>query len=661
MINRYTDENYRSSLPPESVTSGKKVKQNPRLINVFCRLRPVGQGEKASSFYVIGEAKDSLEIDAPDDIIKKNQNIKLYRFTRVFSKESSQIEVYEETVQATLKSVLNEQKNGLIFSYGVTNAGKTHTIVGNQEDMGILPRLLNDLMNIKNSILNKVPVEGVYLSLQEETNPLDLMVSLECFEIYNEEIFDLMVEQRRNEKNPKQNDRQKLKLRDINKKLIIEDLRVEELKSIEGTHATISKCLKNRQVASTMLNSSSSRSHTIFRINIKSIHSDSENIIEHKLGYICVVDLAGSERAKRTETAEGNLKEAGGINSSLLVLGRCLNALKKELPVPFRDSKLTHFLSEFFVDNSNITMITNINPREEDCAESLRVLNYSSLAKEVKILVSELKSIRMEDKMKQRMESSISIATNKKNNTDAKTNEPEGRNTRVQSEAMNNKLSRNPSSSSLDELELVNKLCDRMVAEVKAALDEHMMKWNQQDLKFKDFSVYTNSGAEGEGEGPRPSRRRVFLKDQCNQTSPCREETPPKKKTVKQSSSPTGRPRCNSDDKKKNSNLHRISIKQRTNPQDPASTPHPRSSSTPFDTPLNNNKAKKSTFYNSLVKDSRDLNSLAEKISLREYHKEMKGKYETLLDICDGNEEEARQFFKQEHSISPDKFLKSIL
>jgi hypothetical protein len=35
--------------------------------------------------------------------------------------------------------------NGLLFAYGITNAGKTYTITGTKEEPGILPRTLNSI------------------------------------------------------------------------------------------------------------------------------------------------------------------------------------------------------------------------------------------------------------------------------------------------------------------------------------------------------------------------------------------------------------------------------------------------------------------------------------------------------------------------------------
>lgn len=38
-------------------------------------------------------------------------------------------------------------KNGALFTYGVTGSGKTHTMTGSQQDLGMLPRCLDTIFN----------------------------------------------------------------------------------------------------------------------------------------------------------------------------------------------------------------------------------------------------------------------------------------------------------------------------------------------------------------------------------------------------------------------------------------------------------------------------------------------------------------------------------
>ena len=89
------------------------------------------------------------------------------------------------------------------------------------------------------------------------------------------------------------------------------------------------------------------RSHCIFTLYIESrsrTHSTSR-YFQSKLN---IVDLAGSERLKKTGSEGHVQKEALYINKSLTFLEQVVVALAdaRREHVPYRQSKLTHFLKD---------------------------------------------------------------------------------------------------------------------------------------------------------------------------------------------------------------------------------------------------------------------------------------------------------------------------
>ena len=77
-------------------------------------------------------------------------------------------------------------------------------------------------------------------------------------------------------------------------------------------------------VASTNMNASSSRAHTVIIIAFDQIintNSEKETI---KSSIINLVDLAGSERADSTGATGDSLKEGANINKSLSALGNVI-------------------------------------------------------------------------------------------------------------------------------------------------------------------------------------------------------------------------------------------------------------------------------------------------------------------------------------------------
>lgn len=149
------------------------------------------------------------------------------------------------------------------------------------------------------------------------------------------------------------------------------------------------ECLKSgdevRNVAETKLNEASSRSHTVFRINISS--TNKTGLL--KQSQLNLVDLAGSEGASRTQTDGLRLREGSNINRSLLALSNVINKLSSGTKqfINFRDSKLTRILQTALGGNSSTAIICTITQTQACYQETVNTIGFGQKAKKVKTTV----------------------------------------------------------------------------------------------------------------------------------------------------------------------------------------------------------------------------------------------------------------------------------
>ena len=354
----------------------KKLIENNDSIKTFCRIRPFN----GTNLLFHRSKTDSQILNINSENLQKlniNTNLKLinsYKFTKVFTEENTQVEIFNETCKKLIDDLVFNFKSGLIFTYGMTNAGKTFTVIGSPNNPGILPQSLILLFDYyQNNKLN------------------DFNLFCNFVEIYNEEVFDLLSN---DELGKNKFYKKKLNVKEnLNNIFYLQDVTFQKLNSLKDFNDSLNLGISKKVHSSTNLNQNSSRSHTIFKIILKK--QNENNNFEQEIS-LSIVDLAGSERAKRTDTSGKELQEACKINQSLSILGKCLESMKhnsiytnKKL-VPFRESKLTKLFCEYFQGEQNIIMITNINPRKEDFEESIRALNYSCLAKDIRPVKSVL-------------------------------------------------------------------------------------------------------------------------------------------------------------------------------------------------------------------------------------------------------------------------------
>ena len=112
----------------------------------------------------------------------------------------------------------------------------------------------------------------------------------------------------------------------------------------QDAQALLQKGQLNRHVDSTDQNRESSRSHSIFTIKVVRLpkNVDPENAsAPANLARLSIVDLAGSERYRNTQTKGDRLKEAGNINKSLMVLGQCMEVMRKNQEERSRGRKVS--------------------------------------------------------------------------------------------------------------------------------------------------------------------------------------------------------------------------------------------------------------------------------------------------------------------------------
>lgn len=125
----------------------------------------------------------------------------------------------------------------------------------------------------------------------------------------------------------------------------VANLERRKVTTTEEVIAVMEEGRANRKVASTVMNSESSRSHFLVFITVDGLNKVTGKTSSAKL---TLVDLAGSERlAKAHAKNSKRLAETVSINKSLASLGHvfsCIHSGAKH--VPFRNSKLTHVLQE---------------------------------------------------------------------------------------------------------------------------------------------------------------------------------------------------------------------------------------------------------------------------------------------------------------------------
>lgn len=204
-------------------------------------------------------------------------------------------------------------------------------MVGNQHAAGVIEMAIDDIL--------------------ESASNDNYLLRIGYIEVYNEKIFDLLDEKKR-----------ELKIYERKGEATTNQKQFEV-----GTKEDVMKYFRSgnqrKCMGSSISNENSSRSHTIFRI---SLDTTDENGLT-KSSNLFLVDLAGNEKP---DMSKNSFNEGLFINKSLLALGKIVRQLSEKnvdmKKLRYRDSLLTRLLSSALGGNSFTSMICTLSPTSLD-------------------------------------------------------------------------------------------------------------------------------------------------------------------------------------------------------------------------------------------------------------------------------------------------------
>ena len=285
-----------------------------------------------------------------------------FAFDRIYTKQFSQKDIYTQSIHPLVDSVLGGY-NATVFAYGQSGSGKTYTMTGGSgASRGVIPHAL----------------DHIFESTQQEEAATDRKtthsIRISYVELYNGLCRDLLTDTKST-----------LELKENEHKLFyVKGLEQVKVSSPEQCLRLLDEGHRRREVGCTMLNEDSSRSHSVFTVEITSMSAESEPpvIVVSKLN---LVDLAGSERQGKTATTGKRFDEGKKINLSLTALGSVIDSLvKKEGHIPFRSSHLTMLLKDSLGGNCRTVMVATCSPVEFNASETMSTLRFADRAKKIK-------------------------------------------------------------------------------------------------------------------------------------------------------------------------------------------------------------------------------------------------------------------------------------
>lgn len=255
-------------------------------------------------------------------------------------------------------------------------------------------------------------MDHLFQLMADKSAEISTNVTVSYLEIYNEAIRDLL-----SDKEPTSAAGLAIR-KDNNSRVSVAGLTEQEPASPEAIQELIDQGNRRRRTEKTNANATSSRSHAVLQINVRTRPRSGGLESQVTFGTLSIIDLAGSERASATQNLGARMKEGSAINKSLLSLGNCINALAvKASPsgrsphIPYRDSKLTRLLEFSLGGNCKTVMIVCVSPSSVHYEDTHNTLKYADRAKKIKTAPLSRNTLNVQTHVRQYVEK-ISELTN---------------------------------------------------------------------------------------------------------------------------------------------------------------------------------------------------------------------------------------------------------
>nr|CAD1840861.1 unnamed protein product [Ananas comosus var. bracteatus] len=246
-----------------------------------------------------------------------------YKLDWCYEPEEGVGEIFSREVKPLIQGLF-QGSNSCVIAYGARGSGKTQIIQGSEENPGLAPITLYEILAMAKEI------EG--------------LVTISCYEVFQDHIYDIL--------EPKE--QEVLVLEDAGRRIQLKGLSQVPVKSMSEFNSLYFQGCNQWKQSQKIGSEDAIRSHRGLIIYVSRVVKESNHSL---VGKINLVDLADYDDTKSRDNGSLNLSVGAKVNKSLYALMNVVFALNSsETYVAYRQSKLTRLLQDFMCKSSGAVL-----------------------------------------------------------------------------------------------------------------------------------------------------------------------------------------------------------------------------------------------------------------------------------------------------------------